>query len=810
MPTTLTPANTIAAADLVPGAGLAATSEGWDASAPLVRFTSDAPLEPGWYEVRIAVRSAGRFTVQKRADLIFDPADDNPRPAARESFAWNRRFAEQFMIRLTRPARGVRLELHRAEGGLSIDDFDVRFVPHTSALVRAVKEKFRLIRAYHCVRPVLVRGGKMLLTGQFRKFTSKVLKGLVDARQMRLGCAEEVDAAWWRRHSLSNDEADAVARACDAMVDPPPIAVLLPVEPTRLDQARLAAHSVRRQIYPHWELLVCAAGPSGLTPHLDALLGPEPRVKIHRASVSAGLPAAVAKAVGATECQYVVTLPPGVELAEHALFHFANSVKSDPALAAVGGKVYAVEDPQARAKPQVGSEGEAAAMMNGTADAAVSRTNEPTESEAEAEKNKLPIPPVVWFTPTRRVSDHVPRRLTPKAVADWSAANVPEAGRSVLPQVLAYPIDDRPLIDRGRVGRKPEAKGQLLFLSADLRAITGYDYLAYAVLKGLPSAGADIRLHQVGVVREDLIPPSMMPPSGGWGPGLPQLIISPPFLAERFSPDKAAAMYTMWETDRLEPGWVEVLNRSKLIVVPSRWAVTCFRKCGVNVPIEVAPLGYDPLVFNPGATPFPEVCTFGTAGALAAGGLRKNAQKVIDLFRAAFPTEQNVRLRVKITPSSPSVETYDDPRVEVIRGVLPHGDLAEWYRSLTAYVNASAGEGFGLHLIEAMACGRPLISPHYSGLTAFFDPSVGYAVDYDLVPVNNAIYTGHWAEPSDASLVARMRQVFADRDEARRLGEKAAARAKNFTWKEAGKALTRALKKHGFLDAPNDRESGLL
>ncbi len=77
--------------------------------------------------------------------------------------------------------------------------------------------------------------------------------------------------------------------------------------------------------------------------------------------------------------------------------------------------------------------------------------------------------------------------------------------------------------------------------------------------------------------------------------------------------------------------------------------------------------------------------------------------------------------------------------------------MADWYRSLTAYVNGSSGEGFGLHLIEAMACGRPVVTPCHSGLTAYFDASVGYPVEFKLVPVKNEIYTGHWAESDERS-----------------------------------------------------------
>jgi glycosyltransferase involved in cell wall biosynthesis len=290
-----------------------------------------------------------------------------------------------------------------------------------------------------------------------------------------------------------------------------------------------------------------------------------------------------------------------------------------------------------------------------------------------------------------------------------------------------------------------------------------------------------------------------LPPLGKRKKGSKVLAVSPPFIAHRFTPDRDTALFTMWETDKLTHSDVKKLNTCGLVIVPSRWQVDCFRDSGVTVPLAVAPLGFDQLVYHDDGT-FPQVCTFGTAGALVAGGLRKNAQKMIDLFRQAFPTQRDVRLRVKTSPNSPLVEMYDDPRIDLVRAVLPHKQLADWYRSLTAYVNGSFGEGFGLHLIEAMACGRPLISAHYSGLTAFFDPGVGYVVDHTLIPVENEIYTGRWAMPSDESIVERMRQVYTNQGEAKRLGALCAARARNFTWKASGRKLVAALREHGFID----------
>ncbi|OWK39664.1 glycosyltransferase [Fimbriiglobus ruber] len=752
--------------DLAPGAGADAVGgePGWAVAAPHVRFTAPGLLDPGWYEVRIGAASADRFTIRKRLEVTFDPGDGDSRPAAREAFAWNRSFGETFMIRLTRPAAGVRVDVWHAEGRLTLTDFVVRRVSRPSTIARAVREKVRLTLAYRCFGPALKRGGRMLLSGRFREFGTKLLRGLTDARVMQIGGNQvgEIDGGWRRRHALPADEADRVRAAVLAMSDPPPFAVLVAVDGPTAEAAQLSAHSVRRQMYPHWHLLVAASGPPAIVADLTRTLAADPRVTVVRATASAGRAAAVAQALARTDCERIVVLPPGIELTEHALYYFAKSVQADPGIGVFGGRV-------------------AGTLATGT--------DAPDDGVANA----------VWVTKTRRLPDDVPSELTPAALGTWVTGGT-EGPRSLLEPVLAYPPDGRPLLDRGRVGPAPTGKGRRLFLGADVRGIGGYDHVAFALLKGLASAGADLRMHPVAAVRADLVPPGLLPLAAPRRAGDPQLVMGPPFLVPRFGLDRASAVLTMWETDRFDPHWVSELNKSGLVIVPSQWQAGCFRADGITAPIAVAPLGFDPLVYHP-VGGFPEVCTFGTAGALTAGGVRKNAQRVIDLFRRAFPTEADVRLRVKISHGSPGVETYDDPRVDVIRAALPMAELADWYRSLTAYVNASCGEGFGLHLIEAMACGRPLVTPCHTGLTAFFDPSIGYAVDYTLVPVRNEIYTGHWAEPSDDSLAAQMRRVYADRAEVERLGAASAARAKGFTWKAAGRQVVAALREYGLLPA---------
>lgn len=735
----------------------------WLATQPKVQLTAEADLEPGWYRFQIRLKSLSNYSIHKRLELTFEGRDGESKSVTRDAMEWNRTLKESFLIELPRGARRLTMTLVHAEGEFELDLFRVKRISDRMVGLAAVGEKLRLISAYKCLRPVLWRGSGMLIRGDFGGFHQKVLKGLTDSRVMRLGAykANEVDASWWRRHALPADEAAAVRAKVDAMAAPLPLAVILPVLPKKFDQARAAAHSIRRQLYPHWELHLVCAGPAWIHTHLSLIIGRDPRVQVHLVDEDDGFGAAAAQALAETECQQVVVLPSSVELSEQALYELAAALKANEAVKAISARVY---------------------------DAGASAV-----TGEELERG------VVWLTQTRLLSDNFPEKPNATNLCAWAIENSTAEEQVHLTPVLAYPVEENPFVNRSRVGKlKPEKKTPLL-LAADLRGITGWDHVTYAVLRGLPCAGVELTRDPIAQIRSELIPPSFLPPDGARRKGQKTLAISPPFIVHRFDPNRDTAVFTMWETDKLTASDVKKLNHAGLIVVPSVWQVECFRNSGITVPMETAPLGFDQLMYHDDGS-WPEVCTFGTAGALVAGGLRKNAQKMIDLFRKAFPTETDVRLRVKTSPSSPLVETYDDPRIDLLRAVLPHKELADWYRSLSVYVNGSFGEGFGLHLIEAMACARALITTNYSGLTSYFAPELGYVIPHTLVPVENDVYTGRWAEPSDDGIIAAMRQVYGNQAEARQKGQASASRANLFTWKASGKKLIAALRKHGYLE----------
>jgi len=348
--------------------------------------------------------------------------------------------------------------------------------------------------------------------------------------------------------------------------------------------------------------------------------------------------------------------------------------------------------------------------------------------------------------------------------------------------------------------------GPPLFLAGHVLGLGGYDHLVINLLKGLMESGVNVCRDRRACFRKQLVPPEVRPTELHRKRFHPRLAAAPPHLLHRYRLDARTAAFTMWETDTLPPRSVSQLNRCGLVVVPSTWGARSFRANGVTVPISVVPLGYDPALFTTSDGDRPRgSCVFGTAGALDEGGLRKNVQRVIDLFRRAFPGEPSVRLLVKITPDSPPVNTHGDSRVEVLGEHLAPAALAAWYRSLDAYVNASAGEGFGLHLLEAMACGIPLISSTFGGVGAFFDGRVGYEVNYRPVGAWNSIYRGTWSDPDDGEIVASMRRVYHRREESRRFGRAAAERARKFRWEDTIRKLVIVLIQNGFITCRQPR-----
>lgn len=282
-------------------------------------------------------------------------------------------------------------------------------------------------------------------------------------------------------------------------------------------------------------------------------------------------------------------------------------------------------------------------------------------------------------------------------------------------------------------------------------------------------------------------------------PELFEVVIHPPEVTP--TPGKKTIYFTMWESTKLPKKALEVLGQAEAIVVPNHWNAATF-STQLDKPIYVVPLGIDPTIFSYSTPKLTGPCVFGCSGRMGAGpggGPRKNINRVISIFQKAFPGEQDVRLKIKVF-SDCAVARPEDPRVEHETRYLTAQELAMWMRSLTAFVCASRGEGWGLLHHQAMAVGRPVLGVRYGGLAEFLNEHNGYPIRFTHEAARDHYQDcGTWPEISEDDMIEKMRFVYKNRDHAFMTGIQAHRTAMQFTWDRTCRELEGVLEKVGAL-----------
>lgn len=251
---------------------------------------------------------------------------------------------------------------------------------------------------------------------------------------------------------------------------------------------------------------------------------------------------------------------------------------------------------------------------------------------------------------------------------------------------------------------------------------------------------------------------------------------------------KVRVGYTMLETTGIPTEWSAQCNRLNELWVPSPFNEWTFRRSGVTVPIRVMPLGLiDTNYFNPNiaAHPLPGLFTFLS---VFEWGERKSPETLLRAFNRAFRASEPVVLICRFSNHDPGV----DPEA-IIRGLgldpaggrvvlsqnepVPYYQMAQIYRSADCFVLPTRGEGWGMPILEAMACGVPVIASYWSAQQLFLNDANSYPLQVRLVAAEAKCpyYEGFkWAEPDEDELCRLMRHVYDHQDEARAKGAQAA------------------------------------
>jgi glycosyltransferase involved in cell wall biosynthesis len=226
------------------------------------------------------------------------------------------------------------------------------------------------------------------------------------------------------------------------------------------------------------------------------------------------------------------------------------------------------------------------------------------------------------------------------------------------------------------------------------------------------------------------------------------------------------------------------------VVVWTEFARNEITKDAIVPPVSVVPLGIDLGTFNcelsqeqarKHAIPLElhnDAFVFGFVG-------RNQPRKRIDLLLRYFrtflerdPHADNVYLYLHIGPTGDKgyhvqrLVRYYGLQGRVIAAQPPIGTgvpehhMAATYRSLDAYITTTQGEGWGLPVLEAMACGIPCVVPDWSGLGSWVGEAA-MKIPCDSVginaPLNSQAYTVGGI-PNEIDFVNAMELVYGHED----------------------------------------------
>lgn len=279
-----------------------------------------------------------------------------------------------------------------------------------------------------------------------------------------------------------------------------------------------------------------------------------------------------------------------------------------------------------------------------------------------------------------------------------------------------------------------------------------------------------------------------------------------------------------WEYSAVPPEWLDhFANDVDEVWVPSQFNKQIYVAHGVDpTKVVVTPWGVDEEFFHVNAVPvrLPSEKSFHflyVGGAIA----RKGCDLLLEAYLSEFSQNDDVGLVIKDVGSTTfynqsnlhsrieaAARSHDGPRLIHIDRSMTDGQLASLYGACDCFVAPYRGEGFGLPILEAMACGLPVIIPSGGPTDEYVSDEHGYILPSRPIRVDLSAWgitePAFLKEIDVKELRAAMRAAYVNRDHTRQLGRAAALSVvtKKRTWGNTAKQMATRIRTLAGRDTP--------